>query len=183
MKTEAHFKPNKGHQWKGPHNPILKNHGYQPLNQVLGCFSSTPHSGCNNGRFNSFNWGFACLKTFHVIPVVTGILGWAWTRIIQPPNFFLWGGEKSNKSVKLLLMAEILHQLRLVVYPIIYRVYTLFIHHRWCRISSINSITLCCTWGHEVKKNLQPTAFCKKTHGQRPGNGSINGVISCNPYK
>ena len=180
MKTEAHFKPNKGHQWKGPHNPILKNHGYQPLNQVLGCFSSTPHSGCNNGRFNSFNWGFACLKTFHVIPVVTGILGWAWTRIIQPPNFFFMGGRKIKQICETTVdgwnpapaeVGSLSHYLQG------------FIHHRWCRISSINSITLCCTWGHEVKKNLQPTAFCKKTHGQGPGNGSINGVISCNPYK
>ena len=36
-------------------------------------------------------------------------------------------------------MAEILHQLRLVVYPIIYMVYTSQLHPRWCRISVINS--------------------------------------------
>ena len=35
------------------------------------------------------------------------------------------------------LMAEILHQLRLVVHPIIFKV---FVHPRWCRISSINSM-------------------------------------------
>ena len=41
-------------------------------------------------------------------------------------------------TLLILLMAEILHQLRLVVYPIIYL--QGFIHPRWCRISSINSI-------------------------------------------
>ena len=40
----------------------------------------------------------------------------------------------------LLLMAEMLHQLRLVVYPIIYRVLMGFIYSR-CRISAINSRT------------------------------------------
>ena len=37
-------------------------------------------------------------------------------------------------------MDEILHQWRLVVYPIIF--YRVLIHPKWCRISSINSIAL-----------------------------------------
>ena len=40
---------------------------------------------------------------------------------------------------EVLLMEEILHQLRLVVYPTIYKD---FIHPRWCRISSLNSILM-----------------------------------------
>ena len=42
-----------------------------------------------------------------------------------------------NKHDMMLLMEEILHQLRLVVYPIMYRI---FLHPRWCWISSINSM-------------------------------------------
>ena len=42
---------------------------------------------------------------------------------------------RAHPKTEILLMAEILHQLRLVVYPIIYRV--LYIPGpRWCRISS-----------------------------------------------
>ena len=40
-------------------------------------------------------------------------------------------------AYKILLMEENLHQLRLVVYPVIYSV---FINPRWCKISSINRI-------------------------------------------
>ena len=132
---------------------------------------STPHSGCNNGRFNSFNSELARLNTFHVIPVVTGILGWAWTRInhTTPKLFFFGGVEKSNKSVKLLLMAEILHQLIGSLSHYLQG----FIHRRWCRISEPSTVLpYDCTWGHEVKKNLYSMEFCKKKrHGQRPGNG------------
>ena len=47
-----------------------------------------------------------------------------------------WALENQWSPCRLiLLMQEILHQLRLVVYPIIYKV---FIYARWCRISSIN---------------------------------------------
>ena len=45
-------------------------------------------------------------------------------------------------SLLILLMEKILHQLRLVVYPINCRVSMGFIHPRWCRISSINSMIL-----------------------------------------
>ena len=37
---------------------------------------------------------------------------------------------------------EILHQLRLVVYPCLSHYFQGFMHPRWCRISSINSLFL-----------------------------------------
>ena len=43
-----------------------------------------------------------------------------------------------ESNLNILLMEEILHQLRLVVYPIIYKLF--LIDRRWCRISSINDI-------------------------------------------
>ena len=49
-----------------------------------------------------------------------------------------WVAMKPPRVEHLLLMAEILHQLRLAVYPIIYKV---VLHPRWLLgISSINSM-------------------------------------------
>ena len=53
---------------------------------------------------------------------------------------FSWIISSISILSALLLMDELLHQVRLVVYPIIYRV--LYIHPRWCRIASINSIII-----------------------------------------
>ena len=55
----------------------------------------------------------------------------------SPPSLEFQVRAVSFREV--LLMEEILHQLRLVVYPTIYKD---FIHPRWCRISSLNSILM-----------------------------------------
>ena len=48
-----------------------------------------------------------------------------------------------ESNLNILLIEEILHQLRLVVYPIIYKLF--LINPRWCRISSINNTWRSCT--------------------------------------
>ena len=55
---------------------------------------------------------------------------------------FQWVFVLKDKILDLLLMEEMLHQLRLIVYPIIY--WQGLIHVRWCRISAINNITCRC---------------------------------------
>jgi len=59
-------------------------------------------------------------------------------------------GDPNNPVI--LLMEEILHQLRLVVYPIMYKV--LYIPGpRWCRISSINLWKLVAFLVHQKHQN------------------------------
>ena len=60
---------------------------------------------------------------------------------VSGPRHVISGSRRKELPKKvtwhILLMAEFLHQLRLVVYPIICIYLQGFIHRRWCRISSM----------------------------------------------
>ena len=64
--------------------------------------------------------------------------------MMYSPTFIIWINHYCRwiyHTWILMLVEEILHQLRLVVYSIIYNLQG-YVHPRWCRISSVNSMEL-----------------------------------------